>query len=66
MTRDQKYELVGGLAGAALAYSGVVIASLAGWFQLGVLSLVVTVPAGVVFGWLVAKILAAATKVLQE
>jgi hypothetical protein len=66
MTREQKFEAVGGLAGAAVAYFGVAVASAIGWVQLGLLSLVITVPAGVVFGWIVAKLLSTGSRILRE
>jgi hypothetical protein len=66
VTREQKFEAIGGLAGAAIAYIGVAIGSAAGWFQLGVLSLVVGVPTGVVFGWIVVKALTTGSRILRE
>jgi ethanolamine transporter EutH len=66
LTRDQKFELIGGLSGAAIAYGGVALGVSAGWFNLGVLLLVVTVPVGVTLGWLLAKLLKVAAGILNE
>ena len=66
LSRDQKLELVGGLMGAAAAYGGVAFGVIVGWLRLGILLLVVTVPLGVVFGWIVARLLQFAARVLEE
>ena len=57
LTRDQRFELIGGLFGAAIAYVGVAVGVMAGWFKLGVFLLVVSVPVGVILGWAMVKLL---------
>jgi DMSO reductase anchor subunit len=57
LSRDQKFELFGGLFGAAIAYGGVALGLFLGWLNFGILLLVLTVPGGVIFGWIMAKLL---------
>jgi hypothetical protein len=66
LSREQKLELIGGISGAAIAYAGVALGAALGWLQLGVLLLVVTIPAGVILGWCVAKLLKLAVAILDE
>lgn len=66
LTRDQKFELIGGIFGAAIAYGGVALGVMIGWFRLGVLLLVLTVPFGVVLGWCLAKVLKLSIELLDD
>ena len=65
LSPNQWFEAVGGLFGAsiALAYFG-----LASWAvgRVGILILAVSVPAGVVLGWLLARLLAFVHRMLSE
>jgi hypothetical protein len=66
LSRDQKFELIGGITGAAIAYGGVALGLFLGWLRFGILLLVLTVPAGVVLGWLFARVLQFAARALNE
>jgi uncharacterized membrane protein len=66
LSREKKFELIGGLSGAAIAYGGVALGLAIGWFRFGVLLLVITVPLGVVLGWVMAEGLKFASKLLND
>ena len=66
LSREKKFELIGGLFGLAIAYGGVIIGIAVGWVRFGIALLAVTVPAGVVLGWLLANLLAFGARTLEE
>jgi hypothetical protein len=66
LNREQAFELAGGLSGAAVAYGGVAFGAAAGWFRLGILLLVVTVPLGVLVRWMVAQMGKLAARLLDD
>jgi type III secretory pathway component EscS len=66
LSRDQKFELTGGIFGVAIAYGGVALGLFLGWLRFGILLLVVTVPAGVVLGWLLARLLQFSSRLLDD
>ena len=65
VSREQFFEGVGGLFGAAIAFGYFALASsVAG--RAGTLVLVLSVPVGVVLGWLLAKLLVFAHRGISE
>ena len=66
LSRNQKFELTGGIFGAAIAYGGVALGVILGWLRFGIVLLVITVPAGVVLGWLLARLLKFSSQLLDD
>ena len=66
LSRRQRHELFGALLGVVVAYSGVIIAAAFGYVRFGLLTLTLTVPAGVITGYALVRLLEFASRVLSD